>query len=66
MSATIKCLKCGRITHARVIEDDHTTNSLVLEDDIDWKDKDQDTPTTCEHEEYEVLDIEYDYTEGDV
>ena len=60
MPATIKCLKCGRITHARILEDDHTTNSLVLEDNIDWKDKDQEEPTTCEHEEYDVLEITND------
>lgn len=64
MSATIKCTKCGRITHARVIEDDHTINSLVLQDDIDWKDEDVDDDKIgvppCPHEEYEILEIEYD------
>lgn len=60
MSATIKCLKCGRMTHARVLDDDPETGSMTLEDNIDWKDKDQEAPTTCDHDEYEIIEVEYD------
>ncbi len=60
MPATIKCLGCGRVTTVRILEDDHTINSLVL-DDPDWKDEDQDEPTTCQHEEYDIEEITSDH-----
>lgn len=44
MSATVQCKACGRIAHACIIEDDHTTNSMVLEDNINWRDADQELP----------------------
>lgn len=61
MSATVKCYNCGRIAHAKVIEDDPTTNSFECEPD--WKDADQDGPTICLHEAYEVIDVDYSDTD---
>ena len=57
MSATVCCKACGRIAFARVLEDDPSTNALEVEPD--WKDEDQDEPVSCEHEEYEVIDLCY-------
>lgn len=86
MPAIIQCNCCGRITTARIIENDYSTNSLVLEDDIDWNDHDYEYGITvidgrtytfmmddadcklfesfCQHEEYEILELEDDY-DGD-
>lgn len=33
MSAFMKCEKCGHTWHANVVEDDHTTNSFIVEPD---------------------------------
>lgn len=40
MSATVQCSCCGRIAHARVVEDDPSTNAFECEPD--WQDDDQD------------------------
>ena len=56
MPATIKCNSCGRVTTVAILEDDHTINSMVLADP-DWRDEDQDEPTTCEHEDYDIIKV---------
>ena len=48
MPATIKCNSCGRVTTVN--------NSMVLADP-DWRDEDQDEPTTCEHEDYDIIEV---------
>ena len=63
MPATVKCLKCGRQAHARILEDDPSTNAFECEPA--WIDEDRDEPTTCEHEEWEVLEVFSDPPELD-
>jgi len=64
MATTVKCLKCGRVASARVVED--SPDISYFECEPDWKDEDQDEPTTCEHEEYDVLEVEYECFDDDV
>lgn len=46
------------MAHARILDMDHTINSLDIDEDIDWKDADQeDDVPKCDHEEFEVIEI---------
>lgn len=61
MPARIKCTKCGRETTARIVEDSPDINYMEVEDCPDWHDDDHEEPTTCEHDDFEIVEIYDDY-----
>lgn len=60
MPAIVKCDKCGRTAFARILGF-YDDTGVEVDDDIDWKDEDQEDGTpACDHEAFEITDIEYD------
>lgn len=61
MPAIIQCTRCKATASARILEDDHTINSFVYdEEDLEWSTDGTAEAELCPHEEHEVIGIESD------
>lgn len=59
MSAYVTCSKCKAHAHMAVLEDDYTTGSLVLDDDVEWEFDDEPTQeqVACDHSDYQIVEM---------